>query len=590
MMESALEKLMNSIASLENADDFLHAKEVVMQHIRRIQQEGQILNFKYERLLKDKDVLSSLLKRTTDDLNEVLSELRNRAEELDTLLSTIPAFVYFKDRNLRYIHVNKTFADFVGIPLQKIIGKSVEEILPQYKGKQYSYTELEKNVIKEGIPRYNIDEILQQGNKTVFLSTNLAPYRDNQGNISGLVGISWDITERKNYETELRKAKEQAEAGTKAKSEFLANMSHEIRTPMNGIIGMAGILSQSNLSNDQRENLDILVSSTKSLLSLVNDILDISKIEAGKVELDHIRFYPEEILKDIENILKIRAGEKNLELKTELDPCMPVALEGDPFRLKQVILNLANNAVKFTQEGFVHIRIRCLQKDLKRVTICCEVEDSGIGIPMERQGNIFELFTQVDASTTKIYGGTGLGLSIAKQLVHLMGGKISVESHPGKGSMFWFTLPLSIGKEEKTVSPEPAIAVNTSTQNKSLKILLAEDNEVNQKIIQFSLNREGHKVEIAKNGQEAIERYSVNHYDLVLMDVQMPEVDGFEATRQIREIEKRNNNTTPIPIIALTANAMKGDREKCLAAGMNAYLSKPFTPSELIQAIMEADI
>jgi len=589
-MESALEKLMNSIASLQNADDFSHAKEAVMQHIRRIQQEGQILNFKYERLLKDKDVLSSLLKRTTDDLNEVLLELRNRAEELDTLLSTIPAFVYFKDRNLRYIHVNKTFADFVGISLEKIIGNSVEEILPQYKGKQHSYTELEKNVIKDGIPRYNIDEVLKQGSKNVYLSTNLAPYRDNQGNISGLVGISWDITERKNYETELRKAKEQAEAGTKAKSEFLANMSHEIRTPMNGIIGMAGILSQSNLSNDQRENLDILVSSTKSLLSLVNDILDISKIEAGKVELDHIRFYPEEILKDIENILKIRAGEKNLELKTMLDQCMPAVLEGDPFRLKQVILNLANNAVKFTQEGFVHIRILCLHKGINKVTIRCEVEDSGIGIPTERHRNIFDLFTQVDASTTKIYGGTGLGLSIAKQLVHLMGGEIGVESHPGNGSLFWFTLPLMIGKEEKTVLPEPTIPENTSTQRKSLKILLAEDNEVNQKIIQFSLNREGHEVIIARNGQEAISHFIDNQYDLILMDVQMPEVDGFEATRQIRDIEKRNNHTSPIPIIALTANAMKGDREKCLAAGMNAYLSKPFTPSELIQAIMEADI
>jgi len=364
-------------------------------------------------------------------------------------------------------------------------------------------------------------------------------------------------------------------------------MSHEIRTPMNGIIGMAEILKQAKLGKQESENLDILISSTRSLLSLVNDILDISKIEAGKVELEVENFDIRQILKDIENIMFIRADEKALNYKTFINSNVPEFLKGDPYRLKQVMLNLVNNAVKFTEKGHVHIYIDITHEKADAVTLEFKVVDSGIGIPDEGKKRLFQLFSQVDTSTTKIYGGTGLGLSIAKRLVTLMKGEIGMESVQNRGSTFWFTAMLK--RSEKQTSTPDAFDKQPDLDDKPLRklnILLAEDNEINQKIIQYSLTNAGHQVDIARNGQEAIDKYHEGNYDLVLMDVQMPVLDGFEATTHIRKVESEIlNNSNHIPIIALTANAMKGDREKCLDAGMDEYLSKPFTPNDLIRII-----
>ncbi|MCK5079490.1 MAG: response regulator, partial [Bacteroidales bacterium] len=325
----------------------------------------------------------------------------------------------------------------------------------------------------------------------------------------------------------------------------------------------------------------------RSLLSLVNDILDISKIEAGKIELEIEDFDIRNSLKDIENIIYIKAEEKALDYKTFINPNVPEFLSGDPSRLKQIILNLVNNAVKFTMKGQVHVFIDIVDEHDDRVKIMFKVHDSGIGISEEGKKHLFQLFSQVDNSTTKNYGGTGLGLSIAKQLVILMKGEIGMESEQDKGSMFWFTAWLD--KSSRTTAiPEPFDKefIFDGEASKKLYILLAEDNEINQKIIQYSLTNAGYSVDIARNGQEAIDMYHRNNYDLVLMDVQMPILDGYEATAHIREVENViMNGSQRIPIVALTANAMKGDREKCLDAGMDEYLSKPFTPNDLIGII-----
>ena len=578
-------KINKIIEGIRSFEDFLSHKEEILQGVQNLEHDRQVLKFKFERLLKDKNVLNSLLKKTTEDLNNAVEALKTRAEELGILLSTIPALVYFKDTDLKYILVNKSFERFVNLPFYVIKGKMVEDLIPDYKMNNYS--EMEREVIQSGLPLYNIEEFIQQEEKEVWLTSNLAPFRDTEGEIIGLVGISWDITERKKHENELEYAKEQAEEGTKAKSEFLANMSHEIRTPMNGIIGMAEILKQASLGEEEQENLEILISSTRSLLSLVNDILDISKIEAGKLELEIEDFEIRKVLKDIENILYIKAEEKILDYKTFLNPNVPDFLRGDPSRLKQIILNLVNNAVKFTKKGFVHIFIDDLEEHADEVVLMIKVVDSGIGISDDGKKNLFQLFSQVDTSTTKNYGGTGLGLSIAKRLVMMMQGEIGFESKQDKGSTFWFTVKLE-KCSQKIVSPESAEKkpVPDKKPFKMLSILLAEDNEINQKIIQYSLTNAGYKVDIANNGQEAIDMYHAGNYDLVLMDVQMPILDGFEATVHIRNIESAIlNGIHRTPIVALTANAMKGDREKCLDAGMDEYLSKPFTPNDLISII-----
>lgn len=574
-----------TIEGIRSYEDFLQKKGEILQAIQELERNGQVLHFKFERLLKDKNVLNSLLKKTTEDLKNAVEALKTRAEELSILLSTIPALVYFKDIDLKYILVNKAFERFVNLPFYGIQDKRVEDLIADYKTKDYA--EMEHEVIESGLPLYNIEEVINIDGKEVWLTTNLAPYRDNEGEIIGLVGISWDMTFRKRYEQDLEAAKEQAEEGTRAKSEFLANMSHEIRTPMNGIIGMAEILKQASLGEQEKENLDILISSTRSLLSLVNDILDISKIEAGKVELEVEDFEIRKVLKDIENIMYIKAEEKALDYKTFIDPKVPEVLKGDPMRMKQIILNLVNNAVKFTNKGYVHIYIEIISEEEEHVMLKVKVMDSGIGISKTGKKSLFQLFSQVDTSTTKNFGGTGLGLSIAKRLVMLMQGEIGIGNSSKEGSTFWFTAQLA--KSDNKIIQEEELFEEEITENtpaKELNILLAEDNEINQKIIQFSLTNAGYKVDIARNGQEAIDMYNQHNYDLVLMDVQMPVLDGYEATQYIREIESSVlKNSSPTPIIALTANAMKGDKEKCLEAGMNEYLSKPFTPNDLVAII-----
>lgn len=515
-----------------------------------------------------------------------MQELQSRSRHLNAILHALPDMIFALDREGRFVDYYAPHQDLLLVPSEQFLGSRVEEILPPHVA-EIILRSIERCLAEGEVERFVYDlDIPRRG--TQYYEARMAPYGDDR-----VVVVLRDITERKQAELAIAEANAQleqallraqelavqAEAASHAKSEFLANMSHEIRTPMNGIIGMAELLMGTPLNEEQRDYLNTLRSSADLLLAILSDILDLAKIEAGKMTLERIPTDISEVTQDIVKLFSVRARQKDLILRAEVAGDIPQAVLADPMRLRQVLANLVNNAIKFTDQGEVVVKLSCLDKETDKAVVRVEVQDTGIGIPPERLDTIFEAFTQADGSTTRRYGGTGLGLAICKQLTALMGGHIGVQSEVGKGSTFWIELPVSIAQAGALSARETDMPDEETELPAGLSVLLVEDNEVNRKVAQRLLERLGCMVDIAHDGCEAVHKTADRRYDVVFMDVHMPQMDGYSATRLIRERERGSQSHQVI--IAMTASAMDGDRELCLQSGMDDYLSKPFREAEL---------
>ncbi len=397
------------------------------------------------------------------------------------------------------------------------------------------------------------------------------------------------IEELKATNKQLSIAKEMAESANEAKSDFLANMSHELRTPMNGVLGMAEIVLQSDLKPKQRESIETIFGSGQALLKILNDILDLSKIEAEKFVIEELEFSLSKVIKRIISLFSVTAESKGLTLTYKIDDSIFDSLKGDPNRLTQILSNLLANALKFSKEGEVNISITKTEEGESDIKLRFDISDQGIGIPEDSITKIFQAFTQADASSTRRYGGTGLGLPIVKNLVELMGGEVGVKSKVGIGSQFCVILPFvkqdSIQLENFSIF-EPSKTETNTLPDKDKRLLVVEDDKVNQAIMEGMLDKLGYNVDITSNGIEALNALKKNKYDLIFMDCLMPQMDGFETTKIIRELEEKQKAESEIPIVAITAKAMKDDRQRCLEIGMNEFITKPILMKDLKQALV----
>ena len=607
-------------------------------------------------------------------LDRVKVALQQSEEKFTKVFRSSPdAIAIATSPDARFLEVNQSFCDRSGYRREEIIGRTAFELGFHLRPQQLFALIGQLN--RERVVRnLELKFPAKSGEERIALTSIELIEIDGQ---RCALTISKDITERKQEALVLAQAKEAAEAANRAKSEFLANMSHEIRTPMNGILGTADLLLQTPLNPDQKDLVYTLATSGNSLLHLIDDILDLSKLEAGKLQLETILFDLNRYVQDIVTLLSPQAARKNLNLFSVCDANIPPVLKGDPIRLRQVLLNLVGNAIKFTKAGEVSISISeqvqtitleqssaapvnapvlslskaenslnplPVDSNGSVITLLFEIRDTGIGIAPEDQSKLFQKFSQVDASVTRQYGGTGLGLSICQRLVALMGGEIGVISHPGEGSTFWFVVPFalptvdfeypSVKNSHKPTQPEATpthldeaidrstqdppshnqttnnqttnnqtsnqtsnqISNQTSNQTTSnlssnttgFKILVVEDARVNQKVVMRQLQHLGHTVDCAWNGQEALDKLAVEAYDIILMDCQMPVMDGYQATQAIRYQEQGTEHHQIV--IGLTAHAMKGDREKCLAAGMDDYIAKPVVSDKLARVLRQATL
>lgn len=518
-------------------------------------------------------ILESQVKERTRELSETNQQL----EKLSIVARETSNGVFITDANGEIEWFNEAFSKVFGYnsieEYRKKRGRTIYEVSGNSRIREIIQEAVthKKSVVYENATPTSSGESL-------WIKTNLTPIFDDSGELKKLVFVETDVTE-------LKKAQETAEQALQIQEQFLANTSHEIRTPMNGVIGMTRQLLETPLNAEQVEYLNAIKESSNNLLHVVNDILDISKIRAGKVTFEKVEFRLADIFKTLKFTLQYKVEEKNIFLKTNIDSSIPPVLIGDPIRLNQIILNLVGNAIKFTDNGGVTVSAKANSKTNGSVNILFTISDTGIGIPEDKLDYVFESFAQAETHTTRKYGGTGLGLSISKSLVEQQGGSISVESKLNSGTTFHINLTFNIGDPNWQGSSIPSYDVSLKQDLSHLKILLVEDNKINQKVALFELKKWKIEADVANEPLEAFEKLKANHYDLILMDISMPGMDGLEATKYIR-----SNFTKPInsmPIIAMTASALSGEKERCFEAGMNDYISKPFNPTTLYSKIIK---
>ena len=517
-------------------------------------------------------------------------ELKERESTFQTLLESASEGIVIVSEQGVIKMVNARLLSLFGYSRNELLGQAIEMLVPPRWAKQHREDRI--RFVEQPINRpmgTALDIIAQcKDGSEIRVDISLSHIYTRQGLI--VMAFIADVSERRQIEKDLARARDQAMEASRLKSEFLATMSHEIRTPMNSIIGISELLLETGLNNEQEKLARLVKDAGANLLNIINDILDTSKIEAGKLHLEYIDFDLWSEIETVTTMMKTKAEEKQIALIAQVASDVPRRVHGDPGRLRQVLINLLSNAIKFTLEGTVELHIALENMDARQATVFFSVKDTGVGIPASVQSQLFQPFVQADGSTTRKFGGTGLGLAICRKLLELMDGKIGVKSQEGKGSTFWFTVPYGLAHEEdlpKNVqqSHQPTGYFPCQKAGKSSsKILLVEDNEVNTLIALKNLERLGYCADRAANGREALEALRRHPYSLVLMDCQMPEMDGFDATRAIRANEQQNGGH--IPIVAMTANAMAEDKERCLAVGMDDYISKPID-RKLLASILE---
>lgn len=506
---------------------------------------------------------------------------------LSAALEYSPVSILITDRNGSIEYVNPKFCQVSGYSPEEVLGQNPRILKGTSKSEKF-YKNLWVTILsgREWVGEF---QNRRKNGTLVWVKASISPIFDDVGNITHFVGVREEIEEEKKLQEELgniarleKIARDKAEQANKTKSDFLASMSHEIRTPLNAILGMTELLAETSLDRDQSEYLTVVKTAGETLQGLIDDILDLSKIEAGMLQLDNALFNLPDCIHQLIAVTSMRASQKRLTVTSSLVAGTPDWMVGDSFRLRQILLNLVGNAIKFTDRGSINLRVEPAIINDITVTVKFSITDTGIGIPPDKLQSIFENFSQADTSTTRRYGGSGLGLSISRRLVEMMGGEIGVESVPGKGSCFHFTC--RFGAPSETPSEKLSEVIAEVKTIRPLSILLVDDNRDNRTVLSAYFRRTDHRVECAVNGGEAVAMVKQGGYDLVLMDMEMPVMDGYTAVRLIREWEQESG-CAPLPVIALTANALKEDRKKSLDAGCNDHLTKPIHKSRLLEVV-----
>jgi PAS domain S-box-containing protein len=517
---------------------------------------------------------------------EAEQRLRENQSWLQAILDNTTSLIYIKDPEGRYIMVNRRFQEVIGVKDEDLIGRTDQAISTEEAADHYKT--LDEYVVLSG-KSLEIEEVVPSNGTDVHLLSLKFPLLDGRGRTIGIGGVATDITERVMQEQQLIAARDEAQTARGMQELFLANMSHEIRTPMNGIQGMTDLLLETPLSSQQREFAGVIKRSVNNLLVIVNDVLDFSKIKAGKLAIEKIEFRLRDVLDNIYAMFEHRMKQHGLLWQVEMDPAIPEVLRGDPYRLNQVLINLVGNALKFTETGHIYVGVKLNEHpaDTSRdgvslVNLAFSVTDTGIGIPESSLPHIFDHFSQAGLDISRRYGGTGLGLAICQQLLQLQGGDIGVTSDEGKGTTFAFHLPYEYEDMHQAAAPVPTVLADYSQCLAGKRFLVAEDNEVNQQLVDHVLKRGGGEVQLTGDGQEALEHLRQGkRYDLIIMDLQMPVMDGYTATRAIR-----SELGLDTPIIAMTATALVGEQLRCFEVGMNDYMTKPFEFAELYKRIL----